>query len=86
MTNVVGIGGRVPTQLGEPNEALIGVLEDALARAKTGQLQSLIGTGFTSDGGRLAMWADQHENVYEMLGSLAWLQHEYVHRHTEGQE
>lgn len=83
MSNVVGIGGRVPTQLGEPNPALISMLEDTLEKARSGHLQSFIGTGFVSDGARLALWADAHENVYEMLGSIAWLQHEYVQRQVE---
>ena len=62
---------------------LIRVLRDALARAESGELQSFIGTGFNADGTRLAVWADLHENVYEMAGALTWLQAEYIHRHTE---
>lgn len=80
--NVIGIRGERPAQLGEPRHELIAVLENLLDRAKSGQIQSLIATGFTSDGIRLSAWADLHDNVYEMLGALAWLQHEYVHRHT----
>jgi hypothetical protein len=80
MSNVVALdGGRVP-QTGEPNEALIHVLEDALVMARTGKLQSFIGTGFLAEGGRVALWAGDHPNVYEMLGSIAWLEHEYVDR------
>ena len=82
-SNVIGFRGGVPSQLGEPRQELIDVLENLLERAKTGQLQSLIATGFISDGGRISAWADTHENAYEMLGALAWLEHEYVHGHTE---
>lgn len=82
-SNVIGISGHRPTQLGEPNAALIEALEDTLERARSGQLQSLIATGFVSDGARFALWVDAHENVYEMLGSIAWLQHEYVDRHVQ---
>jgi hypothetical protein len=66
----------------EPNEALVKNLEDVLAMAKSGQLQSFIGTGFFGDGARVSTWSDFHPNVYEMLGSLAWLHAEYIHRHT----
>lgn len=69
---------------GEPNAALVDVLRDMLARAETGQLQSMIGTGFMLDGMRMSYWADSHTDIYEMLGALAWLQAEYVHRHTDG--
>ena len=80
---VVGINGIVPPTVGEPRQPLISVLEDMLAKAKTGELQSLIGTGFTSDGARVAVWSEGPPDVYAMLGALAWLQHEYVYRHTE---
>lgn len=83
MSNVIGIRGEQPSVLGEPREALISLLESLVEKAKSGQLQSFIGTGFVSDGARLSVWFDQHENVYEMLGSLAWLHAEYVHRHTD---
>jgi hypothetical protein len=80
---VVGLNGNQPSVLGEPRSELIGVLENILERAKAGQIQSFIGAGFCSDGSRISVWSDSHENVYEMLGSLAWLEHEYVSRHTE---
>jgi len=76
--------GNLPTS--EPNEQLIKNLEDLLAMARSGQLQSFIGTGFFLDGARVASWGDFHQNVYEMLGSLSWLHAEYIHRHTEAQE
>lgn len=74
--------GNLPTT--EPNEQLIRNLEDLLAMAKSGQLQSFIGTGFFHDGARVSSWADFHQNVYEMGGSLSWLHAEYIHRHTRG--
>lgn len=85
MSNVQSIyGADIPVkELGEPNAALVAGLKDLLAMAETGQLQSFIGTGFTSDNLRMAMWADQHPDLYQMLGALGWLQAEYIKRHTE---
>lgn len=74
-------GSRVPTH--EPNAATIALFEQCLEMAKSGQLQSFIGTGFVGDGGRFTVWADHHENVYEMHGALGWLTAEYIHRHKE---
>ncbi len=85
MTNVTALpGATVPT--GEPNAALVRGLRDLLADAEAGRLQSFIGCGFMADGHRLSACFDSHENVYEMMGSLAWLQAEYVERHTRGTE
>jgi hypothetical protein len=72
-------GSRVPSA--EPNPAIVDRIRALLEMAEDGRLQSFIGTGFCADGGRLSLWCDQHTNVYEMLGSLAWLQAEYIHRH-----
>jgi hypothetical protein len=83
MSNVVSLFGERPPELGEPNEALVHGLRNLLQMAENGRLQSLIATGFTSEGNRLGVWFDAHPDVYQMLGALAWLQHEYVHRHTE---
>lgn len=81
--NIVALPGcRAPSA--EPNDMLVRTLASMLEDAKSGRLQSLLGVGFMSDGARLAVWADFHTNVYEMAGSLAWLQAEYVHRHTGG--
>lgn len=83
MTNVKTLPGVVmPAALGEPQEAVIKMIESLLQRARSGELQSLVGCGFTADGARLSIWAGHHQNVYEMLGNLAWLQHEYVDRIT----
>lgn len=85
MSNVKSIyGAEVPVkELGEPNAALVALLKDVLAMAESGQLQAFIGTGFTSDNLRTVIWADQHPDVYQMLGALAWMQAEYIKRHTE---
>lgn len=81
MSNVTALpGSKVPNQ--KPNEALITMLNKLLRHAEDGRLQSFIGTGFQQDGCRVAIWVDTHDNVYEMLGALAWLQAEYVNRHT----
>jgi len=67
-----------------PNESLVLLLQDLLESAKAGDLQSLIGTGFQADGLRVAVWADAHDDVYQMAGALAWLHHEYMARHSDG--
>lgn len=83
MSTVVGLHGALPPAVtGEPSTALIEMLSDALEMAKTGRLQSFVGVGFVKDGARLSVWGPDHPNVYEMLGSIAWLQHEYVARIT----
>jgi hypothetical protein len=85
-SNVVSLSGdRIPAQ-GEPNGALIKALEDTLAMARRGQLQSLVATGFTAEGLRYAMWGGEHTNVYEMRGAIMWLDSEYVHRVTTDNE
>ena len=84
MSNVkyISTGDAVPDKA-MPNLALIKMLSDALKMAESGQLQSYIGTGFTHDGLRLATWGNFHDDVYQMLGALNWLAHEYVNRTTE---
>jgi hypothetical protein len=81
--NVISLDGRRPPQLGEPSEALVKMLEDLTEHARSGLLQSFIGCGFTCDGLRATVWHDTHPNIYEMMGSISWLQHEYAHRHTQ---
>lgn len=73
-------GAHVPST--EPNPDVVAVCRNLLAMAEDGRLQSVVGTGFCADGGRIGVWADAHANVYEMLGAIAWLQHEYVHRNA----
>lgn len=79
MTNVaVFPGASVPSET--PNEKLIQYLEEILADAKSGKLQSFVGTGFFNDGLRLTLWADYCPNYFVMLGAIASLQHEFVER------
>lgn len=79
--NVVRLDGTPAPKPGEPVASLVEMLTDLLEMAKTGELQSLVGTGFTSDNCRLALWhISNHTNVYEALGAISWLQHEYVAR------
>jgi hypothetical protein len=83
--NVISLPGvRAPSAA--PNTTLIAALRETLERAESGEPQSFIGTGFTGAGMRFAFWCDHHTNVYEMLGAIAWLQAEYVHRHEEAAE
>lgn len=84
MSNVkyISTGDDIPDKT-KPNLALIKMLSEALKMAKSGQLQSYIGTGFTHDGLRLSTWGNFHDDVYQMLGSLNWMAHEYVNRMTE---
>ncbi len=79
-TNIRFMPGVSRPSDGRPDEALVKVLENLLSRAKSGQLQSLIATGFLGNGERVAAWGGQHENVYEMRGAIAWLENEYVDR------
>jgi hypothetical protein len=84
MSNIRAMPGlRNPDDAAKPDEGLICAIRQLLEMAESGQLQSFIGTGFTCDGLRAATWTDRHADRYQMLGALAWLQHEYVHRHTE---
>jgi hypothetical protein len=83
MGDVVGIFGERPSQLGEPRDDLIGVLENLLDRARSGELQSVVATGLTSEGLRMSAFGGTYrEDVYSMLGGVVWLQHEYVHKIT----
>ena len=87
MTNVtyLSTGHDVPDRA-QPNPELIKVLSDLLKMAESGQLQSYIGTGFTHDGLRVSTWGDYHDDIYQVLGALNWLAHEYVRRISEGKD
>lgn len=86
MTNVRTLPGA-PSPTGEVNEVLVKVLEGLLEHAKRGEIHSYVGTGFSSDGKqRVSTWCDHHTDVYQMLGAIAWLEHEYVHRHTSDED
>lgn len=80
-SNVIGIHGGPVAPRGEVNEALVKAIEDLLGMARTGQLQSFVGTGFMADSARWTVMAgDTLSDTYSMAGSLAWLQHEYIQR------
>lgn len=85
---VVGLPGiRVPSNI--PDSMLVESLEKLLDLARSGELRSFIGTGFCAGGHdgkpvRLAYWADTHDNVYEMLGAIEWLKHEWLVKNDYG--
>lgn len=87
VSNVISIsdGAQVPPK-GTPDEGLIEALERTLEMARSGELQSLVATGFTAEGMRFSMWGGHHTNVYEMRGAIMWLDSEYVHRVTSENE
>lgn len=74
-------GATVPTN--EPNEAMIAALKDILADAESGRLQSFFAAGFLADGLRMSCILGEHTNVYEVIGSIEMLKHDYINRHTE---
>jgi hypothetical protein len=81
MGEVICLPGSSLALLGEPDPVVISILENLLDRARSGQLQSIIATGFCSDGARMAAFAtDNTTNVYEMMGAISWLEHEYAER------
>lgn len=83
VSNVKSISGGAPVpESGTPNPQLVAVLKDMLAMAESGELQSFVGTGFTTTKHRVALWADHHPDTYQMLGAVAWLQSEYIARHA----
>jgi len=75
--NVVPLRQR---QQAAVNGPLVKMLEDAKQAAMRGELAALIATGFTSDGSRYSMWADNWPNYYEQLGCLVALTVEYEDR------
>lgn len=81
MNNVRALPGVVAPQTA-PKADLIAALEDILADAKSGELQSFFATGFTRDGLRMS-YICQHTNVYEVVGSIEFLKSEYIDRWTE---
>lgn len=86
MSDVISLQTGKTVEIAEPCQSLIDAIKDLLEMAESGRLQSFVGTGFLADGMRVSVWADFHDNTYEMLGSIAWLQAEYIHNQTEGEE
>ena len=83
--SIRALPGHRPPATGEPVPEVIGVLENLLEHAKAGRLQSFIGVGWMSDGDRISAWADLNPDVYQTMGGLVWLQHEYAYRKSEKQ-
>lgn len=83
LVSMPGVQPQAPIAGRQPVPGLIRVMEELLDKARTGELQSFVGTGFFADGGRLAMWADHHPNRYEMLGALVSLTDEFTRRRPE---
>lgn len=80
MSNVTALpGAKIPTNA--PNTALVSLLRDVLAKAESGELQSLVGVGFVASGHMAMIMGDTHPNVYEMHGAVACLQNELFKRH-----
>ncbi len=81
MSNVKTLPGAT-LQTQEPNEDLIHVVKGMLADAESGLLQSLYATGFRADGLRMSCMFP-HNNVYEVVGAIEWLKHQYIYQMTE---
>jgi hypothetical protein len=82
MSNVTSLhGAHVPN--GEPNEHLVDALKEILAEAESGRLQCFFGAGFLVDGLRMSCVISSHTNVYEVIGSIEMLKHDYISNHTE---
>lgn len=77
--NVYALPG-VKIETREPDEDLVRIIEEVLEMARSGQLRSFIGTGFTAEGQRLAVWNYLNAEAYEMMGAITWLQHEFADR------
>lgn len=71
-------GAKIQTR--DPDEDLVRIIEEVLEMARSGQLRSFIGTGFTAEGLRLAVWNYLDAEAYEMMGAITWLQHEFADR------
>jgi len=80
MSNIVPLHYDIdiPGKNAEPNKALVAILEDMLERARAGVLLTFVGTGFTREGGRVAVFDADDNDVYKTAGALAWLEREYM--------
>lgn len=81
MSKVVGIDGKT-INTGQPNQALVNGLKELLVMAESGQLQSFIGVGLTTDDQVINFWCDTCTNMYTVLGTLAALPHQFIARRT----
>lgn len=80
MSNVHFLGDK-PASYGEPNEALVNLLEDTLAKARTGELQTLLAVGHTSDGSIFTVFtAAAHNQYFLHLGAIEAMKAEFIKR------
>jgi len=82
MTNVKPLHSGIQVENPEPNEQLVTAITALLEMAKSGELQSFIGTGFDTSGNRVSAWCDFHVNKYEMLGAIEFLKTEWLDRNV----
>lgn len=81
MNNVKTLPGVVGPTFG-PNQTVIEMLQDMLAQAESGMLQSFYAVGFLADGTRMTGIANTHPSVYEVVGGIEMLKTEYIHNYT----
>jgi hypothetical protein len=77
MNTVVSINGSPVTSLGEPNPALIDMLERALEGAKSGLYQSGAIALTTVDGQALNQWQHNGQS-FLLLASINYLHYDFV--------
>ena len=81
-SNIVAMPGcTIPENtngLPPPNEALIGVLEQLLEQARSGELRNFVGTGFTATGDVISARSDPDPNAYRMVGAIIYLLRRYM--------
>lgn len=82
-SNVVNLAGEPVRDYGEPNESLVAALEDLLADAKAGRLQTFLGTGWSSEGDRVSLFVPDYSEFYATVGAIEELKFEYQHRRDE---
>ncbi len=61
----------------EDKASVIEVLEDALAAAKDGRLQSIALAGVRPDGAVITKWS-ANSNSAPIIGAIAYLQHDFI--------
>ncbi len=78
MSNVSALpGAMVPT--GDPDIRMVKLLRNVLAMAESGELQSIVMTGFVASGDRMSGFAgDLDGDVYKLRGAIMWLDTEYA--------
>lgn len=75
------LGENAP--VGQPNDALVKMLEDALAKARSGELQTILAVGHTSDGAIFTVFTKAAHNDYFLhLGAIEAMKAEFMARQT----